>query len=147
VDRLVVRVRAQRVSDLNAICLTKRTFSDSEYFHPPSDTPPDNWVLRFTGLKRLYRLMTQYLSDALGQPAGAFDVPALQEMAKEGDLSATLLMCRLAVTIAIRCENNAEVIQKIQDLPTADQGALMEAMQKVCNEYESLGDVLSSMDR
>jgi protein HOOK3 len=74
--------------------------------------------------------MTQYLSDALGQPTGGFDVPSLQEMAKSADLRATLLMCRLAVTIAVRCENNAEVIQKIQDLPTGDQGALMEAMQK-----------------
>jgi protein HOOK3 len=74
--------------------------------------------------------MTQYLSDALGLSVDAFEVPALQDMAKGGDPHATLLMCRLAITIAVRCENNAEAIQKIQELPTADQGTLMEAMQK-----------------
>jgi protein HOOK3 len=80
--------------------------------------------------------MTQYLSDLLGQPAGSFTVPGLQEMAKESDPLATVLMCRLAVTIAIRCENNADVIRKIQTLPEQDQGALMDAMKSV-SSYDS----------
>jgi protein HOOK3 len=127
-DSAVLSVRLERERRCSS---SQCSYSDSEYFRPTSDTPSDSWELRFTSLKRLYRLMTQYLSDALGQPTSGFDVPALQEMARDGDLDATLLMCRLAVTIAVRCENNAEVIQKIQDLPTGDQGALMEAMQKV----------------
>lgn len=75
--------------------------------------------------------MMQYLSDSLNLPADNFQVPDLQAIAKDADLHATLLMCRLAITIAVRCENNEQVIQKIQELSTHDQGALMEAMQKV----------------
>jgi hypothetical protein len=83
--------------------------------------------------------MTQYLSDALHQPNDTYDVPALQEMAKESNPRATLVMCRLVVTIAIQCEHNADIIQRIQGLGEADQAELKRAIEHVRDYMLQLG--------
>jgi protein HOOK3 len=75
--------------------------------------------------------MTQYLSDALHQPNGTYEVPALQEMAKDGNPRATLAMCRLVVSIAIQCEHNADIITRIQGLGEGDQAELKKAIEQV----------------
>lgn len=107
---------------------------DAEYFRQstrPSAQPSDNWVLSFAALKRLYRLMTQYFSDALHRPTTGLDVPNLQAMAKDHNLMATLGMCRLTIAIGVQCENNQDFIEKIQVLGEADQHYLMKAIEQV----------------
>ncbi|KAI0057107.1 HOOK-domain-containing protein [Artomyces pyxidatus] len=111
---------------------------DAEYFRQPSRPsaqPSDNWVLRFSALKRVYRLMTQYFSDILHQPTSALEVPDLQAIAKDHNILATLLLCRLTITIAVQCERNKDFIEKIQGLSEVDQHHLMKAIEQVDDHY------------
>ena len=108
--------------------------SDTEYFRQPSRPsaqPSDNWVLRFSSLKRLYRLMTQYFSEVLHQPTSALEVPDLQGIAKDYNVNATLIMCRLTIAIAVQCENNKEIIERIQRLTESEQHSLMRVIEQV----------------
>ncbi|KAI0028523.1 HOOK-domain-containing protein [Vararia minispora EC-137] len=107
---------------------------DAEYFRQParaSAQAADNWVLQFSTLKRIYRLLTQYFSDVLRQPTSALAVPDLQALAKDHDPSSALLLCRLTIAIAVQCEQNKEFIGKIQSLSETDQHYLMRAIEQV----------------
>jgi hypothetical protein len=89
-------------------------------------------VLRFNALKRLYRLLIQYFSDVLNQNTSALEVPDLQAMAKDGSVKETLIMCKLTISIAVQCENNKDVINRIQSLSDTSQHYLMKAIEQVC---------------
>jgi len=89
-------------------------------------------VLRFNALKRLYRLLIQYFSDVLNQNTSALQVPDLQAMAKDNAVKDTLIMCRLTISIAVQCENNKNVINRIQSLSDTNQHYLMKAIEQVC---------------
>jgi protein HOOK3 len=115
-----------------------RHFRDAEYFQAPprgSQGPPDNWVLRFNALKRVYRLMTQYFSDVLGQSTDSLEVPDLQAVANEYNVPSTLMMCRLTLAIAVQCDKNKEFIEKIQGLSQGDQHCLMRAIEQVQKDF------------
>lgn len=110
------------------------THSDPDYFRQstrPSAQSSDNWVLHFSALKRLYRLMTQYFADVLQRPTGSLDVPDLQAISKDHDVVATLIMCRMTIAIGVQCEKNEEFINKIQGLSETDQHYLMRAIEQV----------------
>ncbi|RPD65844.1 HOOK-domain-containing protein [Lentinus tigrinus ALCF2SS1-7] len=116
---------------------------DADYFRQPgrpSAQPSDNWVLRFSSLKRLYRLMTQYFSEVLHQPTGALEVPDLQAIAKDYNVNATLIMCRLTIAIAVQCENNKEIIERIQKLTESEQHSLMRVIEQVMSKVRSSAD-------
>ncbi|KAH8102872.1 HOOK-domain-containing protein [Cristinia sonorae] len=126
---------------------------DAEYFRQPtrpSAQPSENWVLRFGSLKRLYRLMTQYFSDVLHQPTNTLDVPDLQGIAKDHNVTAILIMCRLSIAISVQCEKNKEIIERIQRLTEGEQHYLMRAieqvMAKVKASQEGRGEVNVSED-
>ncbi|KAK0197497.1 HOOK-domain-containing protein [Armillaria mellea] len=106
---------------------------DADYFRQSSRQPAlsENWILRFGALKRLYRLITQYFSDVLQKPTSSLDVPNLSAMAKDHDITATLIMCRLTIAIGVQCERNKEFIEKIQGLSEVDQHTLMKAIEQV----------------
>ncbi|KAI0811036.1 HOOK-domain-containing protein [Irpex lacteus] len=116
---------------------------DEEYFRQPTRAPAklsDNWVLRFNSLKRLYRLMTQYITDVLHQPARALEVPDLQAIAKDQNAAAMLLMCRMTITIAVQCENNKDIIGRIQKLEETEQHSLMKAIEQVMAKVKAAGE-------
>ncbi|KAI0721491.1 HOOK-domain-containing protein [Cerioporus squamosus] len=113
---------------------------DADYFRQPtrpSAQPSDNWVLRFSSLKRLYRLMTQYFSEVLHQPTGALEVPDLQAIAKDYNVNATLILCRLTIAIAVQCENNQDIIERIQKLTESEQHTLMRVIEQVMAKARS----------
>ncbi|EJF62459.1 HOOK-domain-containing protein [Dichomitus squalens LYAD-421 SS1] len=113
---------------------------DAEYFRQPgrpAAQPSDNWVLRFSALKKLYRLMTQYFSEVLHQPTGALEVPDLQAIAKDYNVNATLILCRLTIAIAVQCENNKEIIERIQKLTESEQHALMRVIEQTMTKVRS----------
>ncbi|KAA1478772.1 HOOK-domain-containing protein [Dentipellis sp. KUC8613] len=117
---------------------------DADYFRQPTRPSPqlsDNWVLRFSALKRVYRLMTQYFSEVLHQPTTALDVPDLQAVAKDHNVASTLLMCRLTIAIAVQCEKNKEFIEKIQGLSETDQHYLMKAIEQVMAKVKTAAAV------
>ena len=91
----------------------------------------DNWALRFNSLKRLFRLMNQYYADVLHQPTTAIQVPNLQAIAQDSNVAALLVLCRLTIAIAVQCENNKEIIERIQRLTETEQHALMKAIEQV----------------
>jgi len=75
--------------------------------------------------------MTQYFADVLQTPTSGLDVPDLQTIAKDGNVAATLIMCRLTIAIAVHCEKNKEIIPKIQGLSEGDQYFLKRAIEQV----------------
>ncbi len=75
--------------------------------------------------------MTQYITDVLHQPARALEVPDLQAIAKDQNAAAMLLMCRMTITIAVQCENNKDIIGRIQKLEETEQHSLMKAIEQV----------------
>ncbi|KAH9001427.1 HOOK-domain-containing protein [Lactarius akahatsu] len=109
---------------------------DAVYFPPNSRTVQepsdhDNWVLRFNSMKRVYRLMSQYFSDLIGQPTDALEVPDLRAVAQFNDVPSILSMCRLTLAIAVHCDKNKEFIEKIQGLSEANQHHLMKAIEQI----------------
>ncbi|EEB90756.1 hypothetical protein MPER_10995, partial [Moniliophthora perniciosa FA553] len=81
--------------------------------------------------------MTQYFSDVLQKPTSGLDVPDLQAMAKDFDVTATLSMCRLTIAIGVQCEKNKDFIVKIQGLSEDDQHNLMKAIEQVMSRISS----------
>ena len=75
--------------------------------------------------------MTQYFAEVLHQPTNALDVPDLQAIAKDHNITAILIMCRLTIAIAVQCEKNKEIIEKIQSLTESEQHSLMRAIEQV----------------
>ena len=109
-------------------------FRDPQYFGVatrPTPQQAENWVLRFSYLKRLYRLITQYYADVLHQPTNVLDVPDLQAIAKDYNIPEILRLCRLTIAIAVQSEKNKDVIERIQGLQESYQSALMRAIEKV----------------
>ncbi|KIO13170.1 hypothetical protein M404DRAFT_12217 [Pisolithus tinctorius Marx 270] len=120
---------------------------DANYFCQPtraSPQPPENWVLRFSALKRLYRLLTQYFEDVLQKPTCSLDVPNLQAAAKDSDVSALLIMCRMTLAVAVQCEKNREIIEHIQRLDEDAQHHLMKAIEQVMVKISTSPDDSSS---
>ncbi|KAI0670658.1 hypothetical protein C8Q78DRAFT_138493 [Trametes maxima] len=116
---------------------------DADYFRQPARPPAqpsDNWVLRFSSLKKLYRLMTQYFSEVLHQPTSSLDVPDLQAVAKDYNVNATLIMCRLTIAIAVQCENNKDIIERIQKLTESEQHSLMRVIEQVMTKARRSAD-------
>jgi protein HOOK3 len=118
---------------------------DAEYFRQSSRSSTqlsDNWVLRFSALKRLYRLLTQYFAEVLQKPTSGLEVPDLQAIAKDRHVGATLIMCRITIAIAVQCEQNKEIIARIQQLSEGDQHFLMKAIEQVISKISaSQGDI------
>lgn len=75
--------------------------------------------------------MTQYFADVLQKPTTSLDVPDLQAIANESDITGVLGLCRLTVVIGVQCERNKEFIVKIQGLSEGDQHVLMKAIEQV----------------
>lgn len=118
--------------------LSTRTHRDADYFRQSSRTSTtqlsDNWILRFSTLKRLYRLLTQYFTDVLQKPTSGLEVPDLQAIAKDYNIGATLVLCRMTIAIAVQSEKNKEIIEKIQNLNESAQHQLMKAIEQVCSQ-------------
>ena len=68
------------------------------------------------------------------------DVPDLQGMAQDYNVAATLGMCRLAITIAVQCENNKAIIEKIQSLTESEQHSLMKVIEQTMAKVRASGD-------
>lgn len=109
---------------------------DEEYFrNAPRSQSSDNWVIRFSQLKRLFRLITQYFADVLHRPTTSLEVPNLQAIAQDYNVVETLALCRLTIAIAVQGKKNSEIIAGIQQLRQSDQRAIMTALEKVMSRF------------
>lgn len=115
-----------------------RPHRDADYFRQSSRSNTtqlsDNWVLRFSALKRLYRLLTQYFTDVLQKPTTGLEVPDLQGIAKDNNVGATLVLCRMTIAIAVQSEKNKGIIERIQKLNESAQHQLMKAIEQVSSQ-------------
>ncbi|KAL1730126.1 HOOK protein-domain-containing protein [Schizophyllum commune] len=127
------------ISDLSdgAVLFEVLSAVDETYFQKRTSQTgaQDNWVLRFTALKSLYKLMTQYFTDVLHKPTKNLEAPNLQGVAKDYSTTDTLILCRMAIAIGVQCERNKEFIAKIQALNESDQHNLMRAIESVHDHY------------
>jgi protein HOOK3 len=83
-------------------------------------------------------LITQYFADVLQRPTAGLEVPDLQAIAQNHDVVQTLALCRLTIAISVQGKKNSEVIAGIQQLPQAEQRAIMTAIEKVLEPTNSL---------
>jgi protein HOOK3 len=91
--------------------------------------------------------MTQYFTDVLQKPTSTLDVPDLQAIAKDYNVPATLIMCRLTIAIGVQCERNKQFIDKIQGLSEVDQHYLMKAIEQVSStSFSTIGAVLAHQE-
>ncbi|KAF9208492.1 hypothetical protein BGZ49_008677 [Haplosporangium sp. Z 27] len=97
----------------------------------------DNWVHKYNNLKKLYKLVTRYLEEKLGQSLAKLDPPNLNAIAKDGDSIELLKLCELLIAVAVQCDNNQAYIQKIQTLPHAVQRALMHSLELIIEALNS----------
>jgi protein HOOK3 len=81
--------------------------------------------------------MTQYFADVLQKPTSGLDVPDLQAIAKDHNVAASLIMCRLTIAIGVQCERNKEIIDRIQGLSQTDQHFLMRAIEQASSFFQS----------
>ncbi|KAJ3333713.1 hypothetical protein HDU76_004859 [Blyttiomyces sp. JEL0837] len=99
----------------------------------------DNWVLKFNNLKKLYKLLTGYYEEVLGQNTSALDVPNLTSIARDSESSEILKLAQLIVALAVQCEHNQKYIAKIQSLEELSQHALMLAIEQVMERLSMTG--------
>ncbi|KAG0249565.1 hypothetical protein BG011_009131 [Mortierella polycephala] len=97
----------------------------------------DNWVHKYNNLKKLYKLITRYLEEKLGQSLAKLDPPNLNAIAKDGDSLEVLKLCELVIAVAVQCERNQFYIQKIQSLTQTSQHALMLSLEQIIEALNS----------
>ncbi|KAJ3115511.1 E3 ubiquitin-protein ligase [Phlyctochytrium bullatum] len=108
------------------------SFSDSQWFKfGRSIDTGDNWVLKFNNLKKLYKLLTSFYEEVLGQNTSYLDVPNLTAIAKDANKGELVKLTQLILALAVQCENNQKYILQIQSLEEGSQHALMVAIEQV----------------
>ncbi|XJO77813.1 hypothetical protein BDV3_002346 [Batrachochytrium dendrobatidis] len=92
----------------------------------------DNWVLKFNNIKRLFKLISSYFEEFLGQSIENLDMggSTLESIAK-GDPEQVLRLAHLVIALAVQTDNNQNHIAKIQSLNQFDQHELMVAIETV----------------
>jgi hypothetical protein len=122
------------------------SFSDSKWFKQLTATEStENWVVRFNNQKKLYKAITRYFEEVVGQDPQYLPTINLTAIAKDADLHELLLMCQLVIAIAVQSDNNKAYIEMIQSLTQKNQHALMVSIEEVMNRFntESLEPRLS----
>ncbi|KAI9358583.1 hypothetical protein DFJ73DRAFT_757870 [Zopfochytrium polystomum] len=105
---------------------------DGQWFKPVrSMDSGDNWVLKFNNLKRIYKLLTGYYEEVLGQNTSGLDVPNLTSIARDSDVLEIVKLMSLIIALAVQCEQNQKYIQQIQLLDAAAQHVLMVTIEQV----------------
>ncbi|KAJ3350784.1 hypothetical protein HDU83_009413 [Entophlyctis luteolus] len=95
----------------------------------------DNWVLRFNGLKKTYKLITSYYEEVLVQPyVRTLNAPNLTAIARDDDSAEALVLATLIIVLAVQCENNQTYISRIQTLGQEQQHALMLAIEQIITQ-------------
>ena len=88
-------------------------------------------MLKVNNLKKLYKLLTRYYEEVLGQPTHNLDAPNLNAIARDSDLAETVKLGQMVVALAVQSERNQVYIEKIQALSQKSQHALMLAIEQV----------------
>ncbi|KDN52120.1 hypothetical protein K437DRAFT_40724 [Tilletiaria anomala UBC 951] len=103
---------------------------DGEHFrNPHEDELKDNVVLRIGTLKRLYKLMIQYMAENLQFSTAKLEEPDFDALARINAPSEACKLCRLALIIAVQSDNKMSYVEVIQGLDQGDQQQLMQSIE------------------
>ncbi|KAL2911966.1 hypothetical protein HK105_208576 [Polyrhizophydium stewartii] len=105
---------------------------DHNWFKRTKTPDGGNWVLKFNSIKRLYKLITSYFEEFLGQNISSIGIDGhqLQQIA-EGEPELVLKLSHIVIALAVQSENNQRFIAKIQSLSQYDQHELMLAIESI----------------
>ncbi|KAI8343318.1 HOOK protein-domain-containing protein [Chlamydoabsidia padenii] len=95
------------------------------------------WVHRLNNQKIVYKLITRYFEEVLGQDPELLPTVDLSAIAKNADLHQLLLMCQMVIAIAVQSDNNHRYIEMIQSLSQKSQQALMVSIEEVMNHFNT----------
>ncbi|SAM07830.1 hypothetical protein [Absidia glauca] len=95
------------------------------------------WVHRLNNQKIVYKLITRYFEEVLGQDPELLPAVDLSAIAKNADLHQLLLMCQMVIAIAVQSDNNHRYIEMIQSLTQKSQQALMVSIEEVMNHFNT----------
>ncbi|RCI02545.1 hypothetical protein CU098_008061 [Rhizopus stolonifer] len=101
------------------------------------------WVVRFNNQKKIYKAITRYFEEIVGQDPELLPNVNLTAIAKDADLHELLSMCQLVIAIAVQSDNNKLYIEKIQSLTQKSQHALMVSIEEVMNYFNAEPEILS----
>ncbi|KAG0182588.1 hypothetical protein DFQ29_003368 [Apophysomyces sp. BC1021] len=96
----------------------------------------DSWVLKFNNLKKLYKLVSRYYEEILGQDFENMPLVDLTQIAKDADVRETMKLCQLILYIAVQCQNFQFYIKKIQNLSKESQHELMVSIDEMMNRMQ-----------
>ncbi|GAA5915042.1 uncharacterized protein JCM6883_004222 [Sporobolomyces salmoneus] len=136
---------------------------DQEYFGPLKagmgnrKALRENWVLRFNGLKRLYKLLIRYFEDVLSSSTTELHTPNLQLVAKGGEtrnseteesssLDEVCKLIGLVLALAVQSERKLEFIETIQGLEEWVQRELMYSIEQVMSKVQPISDRDKTME-
>ncbi|ORZ17099.1 hypothetical protein BCR42DRAFT_326269 [Absidia repens] len=110
---------------------------DSKWFKQiPSQADTQlTWVHRLNNQKIVYKLITRYFEEVLGQDPELLPTVDLNAIAKNADLHQLLLVCQMVIAIAVQSDNNHRYIEMIQSLSQKSQHALMVSIEEVMNHF------------
>jgi hypothetical protein len=110
--------------------------SDSTWFKPARSTDiGGQWLLKHSNLKRLVSTMSRYYEQILGIPFDKISRVNLTDIAKFASVQEILKLCQLVLYITVASENNAMVVQRLQQLPQQSQGVVMHCIEQVRSDY------------
>ncbi|OAV95003.1 hypothetical protein, variant [Puccinia triticina 1-1 BBBD Race 1] len=115
---------------------------DSAFFRAPrpssiSEALSEAWVLRFTSFKKMYKLIVRYFEEEVRKSTRNVKNPNLQKVARDGDVTESISLCMIILTLATLVQPDAHV-PKIQALPTWAQTALMVGIEAVSSQLITL---------
>ncbi|KAL9935519.1 hypothetical protein V8E36_005867 [Tilletia maclaganii] len=90
---------------------------DDNYFRNPSSAtePTANWVLKLGTLKRLYKLVVQYLNDELQEDVTSLPQPDLTQIARDANTQELCKLLRLVIAIPakVRAQEQIEILKTL----------------------------------
>ncbi|KAE8271061.1 hypothetical protein A4X09_0g1297 [Tilletia walkeri] len=115
---------------------------DGNYFRNPSSStePTGNWVIKLGSLKRLYKLVVQYLNEELQEDVSSLPQPDLNEIARNHNTQELCNLLRLVIAIPAK----VRAAEQIDILKTLD-GDLMRSIAHIMQE--AVEDVSASTRR
>lgn len=97
-----------------------------------------NWVLKNANLKKLYKIISRYFEDMLGQDFSRLPEVDIAAIAKDADEREILMLCKLVLYISVHCAGCAKYIHVIQtQLLPQHQTYLMDAIEQVMRPLNS----------
>jgi len=95
------------------------------------------WVIRFNSFKKMFKLINRYFEEEFRKSTKNIKPPNLQKIAKDGDVSESISLCMIILTLATLVQPDVHV-PKIQALPTRAQTALMVGIETVSSQLINL---------